>query len=69
MEGNIVAPFICNLAFVYKAREMSDIISILEKVSLTKPVNRQNCECYMWKMMNTVNNTLCADAGEESFQQ
>jgi hypothetical protein len=69
MEGIIVAPFVCNLCFIYKAQEMSDIISILEKVSLTKPVNRQNCECCMLKMMNTVNNTLCADAGEESFQQ
>jgi hypothetical protein len=67
MEGNIVSPFVCNLGFVCKAQEMSDIISVLEKVCVTKPVSRQNCECCMWKMMNTVNITLCADAGEESF--
>jgi hypothetical protein len=69
LKYRILAPIVCNLDFVYKAQEVSDIVSILYKISLTKPVNRQNCECCTWKMMNTVNNTLFADAGEESFQQ
>jgi hypothetical protein len=61
MEGHV--HFVCNLDFVYKAKEVS-AISILEKVSL----NRQNCECCISKMMNTINKILCADAGEESRQ-
>jgi hypothetical protein len=54
MEANIVTPFMCCLDIVNKAQELLDIISILEKVLLTKPITRPSYECCMWKMINTV---------------